>query len=92
MSIYFSGFAALMKQDKFSVVPLERLLRLILEQLKNGQYFGLDKDLFYTGSEPAIQSKRFGQLLETPLGVAAGPHTQMAQNIIGACTVPEYRN
>jgi putative selenate reductase len=73
-----------MKQDKFSVVPLERLLRLILEQLKNGQYFGLDKDLFYTGSEPAIQSKRFGQLLETPLGVAAGPHTQMAQNIIGA--------
>ncbi|MCK9616894.1 MAG: putative selenate reductase subunit YgfK [Lentimicrobiaceae bacterium] len=73
-----------MKQDKFSVVPLEHLLHLILEQLKNVQYFGLDKGLFYTGSEPAFQSKRFGQLLETPLGVAAGPHTQMAQNIIGA--------
>ena len=78
-------FHQTMKQDKFSVVPLERLLHLILEQLKDGQYFGLDKSLFYTGTEPVFQSQRFGQLLETPLGVAAGPHTQMAQNIIGAC-------
>ena len=27
---------------------------------------------------------RYGQMLETPLGVAAGPHTQLSQNIIAA--------
>ena len=27
---------------------------------------------------------RCGQLLETPLGVAAGPHTQLSQNLIAA--------
>jgi ferredoxin len=27
---------------------------------------------------------RYGQLLETPLGVASGPHTQLAQNIVAA--------
>ena len=29
-------------------------------------------------------SEVFGQYLATPIGVAAGPHTQMAQNIVGA--------
>jgi putative selenate reductase len=28
--------------------------------------------------------RRYGQLLETPLGVAAGPHTQLSQNLISA--------
>ena len=28
--------------------------------------------------------QRYGQLLETPLGVAAGPHTQLSQNLIAA--------
>jgi len=28
--------------------------------------------------------QRYGQLLETPIGVAAGPHTQLSQNIIAA--------
>ncbi|MCF8367378.1 MAG: putative selenate reductase subunit YgfK, partial [Bacteroidales bacterium] len=28
--------------------------------------------------------KRFGRLLESPFGVAAGPHTQLAQNIVAA--------
>jgi len=42
------------------------------------------KVCFIPVTEPVFQSQRFGQLLETPLGVAAGPHTQMAQNIIGA--------
>ena len=29
-------------------------------------------------------AERFGQLLETPIGVAAGPHTQLSQNIVAA--------
>ena len=28
--------------------------------------------------------QRYGQTLDTPIGVAAGPHTQLAQNIICA--------
>ena len=28
--------------------------------------------------------ERYGKVLETPLGVAAGPHTQLAQNILSA--------
>ena len=27
---------------------------------------------------------RYGQVLETPIGIAAGPHTQLSQNIISA--------
>ncbi|MEN8123140.1 MAG: putative selenate reductase subunit YgfK, partial [Bacteroidota bacterium] len=65
---------------------LKQLLQLILTQLdKKGSLFGIPKDLFFTPNQNDIfRSKRFGQLLETPIGVAAGPHTQMAQNIVAA--------
>lgn len=31
-----------------------------------------------------FRMERYGKVLETPLGVAAGPHTQLAQNILSA--------
>ena len=47
--------------------------------------FGIPKALFFR-PEPGgfFHSKRFGHFLETPIGVAAGPHTQLAQNIVAA--------
>ncbi len=46
---------------------------------------GIPGSLFYhpQPQEP-FSFKRYGRLLETPIGVAAGPHTQLAVNIIAA--------
>jgi putative selenate reductase len=71
--------------DKFSVIPSEHLLHWILAEEKSGQIFGVHQELFFKPSPgDPFKMKRFGKTLETPLGVAAGPHTQMAQNIITA--------
>ncbi len=69
--------------DKFKITPLEQLLQIILNQLKKGNLFGIPSALFFVpeSSDP-FRSYRFDQLLETPIGVAAGPHTQLAQNIV----------
>ena len=47
--------------------------------------FGIHERLFFRpeGSD-RFRTKVFGQGLATPVGVAAGPHTQMAQNIVAA--------
>ena len=72
--------------DKFSIIALPELLRIILNQLDNKrQFFGIPEEVFfYPESTDPFRSTRFGQLLETPIGVAAGPHTQMAQNIVAS--------
>ncbi len=72
--------------DKFNIVSLKQLLQIILNQLDNSDsLFGISKELFFTPkSDNHFRSRRFGQLLETPIGVAAGPHAQMTQNIIAA--------
>ena len=63
-------------------------------------YFGIPSQLFFDPagkfqnnkrSSPGgsvscdrLRSELFGQTLHTPIGVAAGPHSQMAQNIVAA--------
>ena len=74
-----------MRSDKFWCCDIERLLRWILEEEKTGQIFGISKELFFVPRETdPFRMRRYGQLLETPLGVAAGPHTQLSQNVISA--------
>ncbi len=74
--------------DKFYRIPIERLYSWIIEEEKHGRIFGLYKEnLFTPKSSDPYRMERYGQLLETPLGVAAGPHTQMAQNIISSWLV-----
>lgn len=47
--------------------------------------FGIPESLFFVpGDHPHLASTRFGSHLETPIGVAAGPHSQMTQNIVAA--------
>ncbi len=71
--------------DKFYRISIERLYQWILNEEKDGKIFGIYKENIFTPSESDVfRHRRYGQLLETPLGVAAGPHTQMAQNIIAA--------
>jgi len=72
--------------DKFYPLPLNDLLRLILNQYeKTGFILGIPNELFFrpVNNEP-IAIKRFGKTLESPIGVAAGPHTQLSQNIVAA--------
>lgn len=69
--------------DKFSRISIQRLFHLTFQ--RENEIFGIPKELFYVpNSKDRFTFTRFGQKLETPLGVAAGPQTQMAQNIIAA--------
>ena len=74
-----------MTNDKFWCCDIETLLKWILAEEKQGQIFGIPRELFFVPSDmDSFQMVRYGQLLDTPLGVAAGPHTQLSQNIIAA--------
>ncbi|MHC1704697.1 MAG: putative selenate reductase subunit YgfK [Tenuifilaceae bacterium] len=71
--------------DKFLPISLKQLLKLILNEYdNNSSIFGIPKELFFTPSTKSFTTKIFNQKLNTPIGVAAGPHSQMAQNIIGS--------
>jgi putative selenate reductase len=75
-----------MATDKFYPITLEHLLRIVLKQFdEQNQIFGIPRKLFfYPQMVEPFRSERFGQVLETPIGVAAGPHTQLTQNIVAA--------
>ncbi len=74
-----------MTSDKFWCCDIETLLKWILADEKQGQIFGIPRELFFTpGDSDPFQMFRYGRHLETPLGVAAGPHTQLSQNLISA--------
>ncbi|HFD40820.1 MAG TPA: putative selenate reductase subunit YgfK, partial [Anaerolineae bacterium] len=66
--------------------PFDVLLRWILTELEaNNSIFGIHRSLFYTPRPDApYAGQMFGLPLATPIGPAAGPHTQLAQNIIAA--------
>lgn len=74
--------------DKFYRIPIDRLYKWITAEEKKGRIFGLYKDnLFQPFKYNKFGLERYGKYLETPLGVAAGPHTQLAQNIIASWLV-----
>jgi putative selenate reductase len=71
--------------DKLYPVSIQHLVKWMLSELNGDQLFGIQKDLFFTPDESdPFRMQRYGQMLETPIGVAAGPHTQLSQNIIAA--------
>ncbi len=75
-----------MKKDLFFCTDIDVLLKWILTDLdERNEIFGIGKEQFFTpDSSDAFRMYRYGELLETPLGVASGPHTQLAQNIVVA--------
>ncbi|HDT5145056.1 TPA: putative selenate reductase subunit YgfK [Klebsiella michiganensis] len=70
--------------DIMRPVPFEELLTRIFDEYQSQRsIFGIPEQQFYT---PQAQRSIgvFGESCATPLGPAAGPHTQLAQNIITA--------
>jgi len=74
-----------MTSDKLWGCNIETLVKWIFEDEQKGHIFGIHKDLFFVPKRThPFRMHRYGQLLETPLGVAAGPHTQLSQNLVAA--------
>jgi putative selenate reductase len=75
-----------MKKDLFFCTDIDVLLKWILTDLdERNEIFGIGKEQFFTPDpSDSFRMERYGKLLETPLGAASGPHTQLAQNIVVA--------
>ncbi|MEI8257204.1 MAG: glutamate synthase, partial [Deltaproteobacteria bacterium] len=65
-------------------LPFGRLVtRMFRELAREGAIFDLERDRFYRGDPARDLSVSFhGHRAATPLGPAAGPHSQLAQNIV----------
>ncbi|WP_148134068.1 putative selenate reductase subunit YgfK [Candidatus Formimonas warabiya] len=73
--------------DAMKVQPFEVLLKWMLQEYEeNRSIFGIPRSLFYIPQKdhPYATGDLFGHYLATPIGPAAGPHTQLAQNILCA--------
>lgn len=68
--------------DIMRPIPFDELLtRTCAEYQENRSIFGIPETEFYR-RDPRRRIALFGESCDTPLGPAAGPHTQLAQNII----------
>jgi putative selenate reductase len=67
-------------------LPFDRLVAWILEEYEARQsIFGIPDTLFYQPQrDDPYAAEIYGQCLGTPIGPAAGPHTQLAQNVASA--------
>ena len=72
--------------DRFQPLSFSQLARWVFAELdERGSVFGIPRQLFFRPSPAApYRTALYGQALDTPFGVAAGPHSQMAQNIVAA--------
>ena len=67
--------------DRMRPIPFDKLINWILTEEKTNSVFGVRK-MFQQKDEHKLTL--FTEKLETPFGPAAGPHTQLAQNIIAS--------
>ncbi|MDO4336690.1 MAG: putative selenate reductase subunit YgfK [Eubacteriales bacterium] len=68
--------------ERMTCMPFGQLMTWILnEQKTKGTVFGVHRPYM---AEPSKGMRIFGRNLETPIGPAAGPNTQLAQNIIAS--------
>ncbi len=72
--------------DRFAPIPMEKLCHWVFSELaQRDSIFGIPREMFFVpGEKDPFAQTLYGQRLDTPFGVAAGPHSQMAQNIIAA--------
>ncbi|EPU0812251.1 putative selenate reductase subunit YgfK [Morganella morganii] len=69
--------------DIMRPVPFGELLNRIFEEYKASRsIFGINERQFYRREHQHPLMSVFGETCETPIGPAAGPHTQLAQNIV----------
>ena len=67
--------------DLMTPIPFANLMEWILTEYKTGAVFGVRRPF---APQPGKTLDLFGEKLETPFGPAAGPHTQLTQNIVAA--------
>ena len=72
--------------DLFRPISVDQLAYWLFTELDDqNSAFGIPKQYFFAPDPTArYRVEVFGQSLDTPFGPAAGPHSQMAQNIIAA--------
>ncbi len=72
--------------DDLRPLSFAKTLDWMLRELETrGSIFGIPRDLFHEpGQGASFVGAAFGDRLATPIGPAAGPHTQLAQNIVCA--------
>lgn len=71
-------------EKPFRPAPLETLAAWIFRELDaGGPVLGIPRQNFEL-PDPRFSSTLLGRTLAAPLGVAAGPHTQLAQNIVAS--------
>ena len=72
--------------DLMRTLPFDVILDWILDEYRTSKsIFGIPQSQFFLPrEEPACASEIYGSRLTTPIGPAAGPHTQLTQNILSA--------
>ncbi|MBF0297285.1 MAG: FAD-dependent oxidoreductase [Oligoflexia bacterium] len=77
------------KSDKMYPLDIVTLFKMIFAEYENYKtIFGISANSFFSAKKfSKIKLERFSKTLDSPLGVAAGPHTQLSQNIIAAWLV-----
>jgi putative selenate reductase len=75
--------------DRFHPISMEQLTDWVFTELETeGSIFNVPRSAFFAPrADHRFRRVERGVALETPYGVAAGPHTQMAQNIVAAWLV-----
>jgi len=70
--------------DRFQPISMEQLTDWVFTELEQKDaLFGIPKSAFFVPRpDHRYRIEKYGVELDTPFGVAAGPATQMAQNII----------
>ena len=70
--------------DRFQPITMEQLTDWVFTELEEkDSIFGIPRASFFVPDDAdRFRIENYGVTLDTPFGVAAGPHTQMAQNII----------
>ena len=70
----------------FQPISADQLFAWVFRELDaRGSIFGIPRELFFVPGKPSRYATTvFGQSIDTPFGPAAGPHTQLAQNIVAA--------
>jgi putative selenate reductase len=73
--------------DRMRTIPFSRLLNWMREEYsKERKIFGIQEEAFFRNRNET-RTHIFDEACSMPLGPAAGPHTQLAQNIISAYLV-----
>ena len=72
--------------DRFHPISMEQLVHWVFTELdQKASLFNIPRTAFFVPrADHRFRVREHGVELDTPFGVAAGPHSQMAQNIVAA--------